>query len=408
MSHVAMILPGIDRLGGAERQALQLARGLRRRGWQMTVIALSGNGGDARIELELAGVDFLSLHMREGLADLQSWMRLHRWIGGNRPDLLHGHLPRAVWMARGCRLFAPIPAVIDTVHTSCCGSVRRRMGYRYSNWLADAVTAVSRGAADTHLNAGMVTRDRLVVIPNGVDTRHWKPDPQNRAALRAELGIANEFLWLTAGRMEAVKNFSSLLDAFAQMSPDARLVIAGNGPQKAELRAQTAALGLAARVTFPGFDRNLLRWMQAADAFVLPSLWEGLPMVLLEAGACGLPAVTTNVPGCRDVVLHGETGLLAPAGDTSALARTMSTLMQLDADERAAMGHNASLHVAAQFDLERVIDQWDRFYRQLLHNRKSVARLARVTPSTRDSQPAFPSQTNPPHRQPRVDSLAEP
>jgi glycosyltransferase involved in cell wall biosynthesis len=381
MNHLALLVPGIDRLGGAERQVLQLAQGLHRREWHVTVIALSGTGGDAAAELATAGIDFLSLGMRKGLADPVGWLRLQGWIRRRRPDILHGHLPHAAWMARWSRVFAPVRVVVDTVHTFACGTYGRRVGYRCSNWLADAVTAVSHGAADAYAKARMITQDRLVVIPNGVDLQHWRAATERRAALRAKLRIGDEFLWLAAGRMEPVKNFPALLDAFAHLSPSARLVIAGAGPMERELRAQCTRLGLDSRVTFPGFDTNLLRWMQVADAFVLPSLWEGLPMVLLEAGACGLPAVATDVPGSRDVVVHGRTGLLTMPGDAAALTEAMDALMRFDPAALAAMGDNARLQVQAHFDVEAVIARWDGFYRQLLRERRTAARWARVGPS---------------------------
>jgi glycosyltransferase involved in cell wall biosynthesis len=118
--------------------------------------------------------------------------------------------------------------------------------------------------------------------------------------------------------------------------------------------------------------------MQAADAFVLPSLWEGLPMVLQEAGACSLPVVATDVPGSREVVVHGRTGLLVSPGSTAALAEAMGALMRLDPAARAAMGHNARLHIEARFDIEAVVDQWERFYQQLLERRSTAAHRARV------------------------------
>jgi glycosyltransferase involved in cell wall biosynthesis len=224
----------------------------------------------------------------------------------------------------------------------------------------------------------MVTRDRLAVIPNGVDTRNWKAASGERTALRRKLGIGGEFLWLAAGRMEGVKNFPALLDAFARLSPSARLVIAGAGSMEAELRGHCGDLGLTRRVRFPGFVQDLLPWMQAADAFVLPSLWEGLPMVLQEAGACSLPVVATDVPGSREVVVHGRTGLLVSPGSTAALAEAMSALMQLELAARAAMGNNARRNIEARFDFEAVVDQWEGFYRQVLEKRKTAARRARM------------------------------
>ncbi len=289
MSHAAIAIPGLDRIGGAERQAILLAKGLRGRGWKVSAVALSGTGGAAAEELRDAGVAFVSLKMRKGLADLRGWVRFNRWLWRERPDVLHAHLPHAAWMARWSRLAAPVPVVIDTLHSSYAGGMGRQIGYRCSRWLADHVTAVSHATAESHLAAGMVSEDRLTVLGNGIDVDAWRPDAATRTRVRRALGLTEEFLWLAAGRLEAVKDFPALLAAMAGGPQTAQLVVLGEGPLRAELGRLAARLGLERRVRFAGFEPDVARWMQAADGFVLTSRYEGLPMVLLEAGACGVP-----------------------------------------------------------------------------------------------------------------------
>jgi glycosyltransferase involved in cell wall biosynthesis len=139
-----------------------------------------------------------------------------------------------------------------------------------------------------------------------------------------------------------------------------------------------ARLGLERRVRFLGFEPNVQRWMQAADGFVLSSRYEGLPMVLLEAGACGVPAVATDVPGTREAIVNEETGWLAPAGDADALARAMAKLMRTPIEERRAMGERARRMVRERFSLETVLDRWEQLYAELL-GRKSARRRIRLT-----------------------------
>jgi hypothetical protein len=124
-----------------------LAKGLRRRGWQVSVVALSGNGGAAAAELRDCGVTFTSLGMRKGLADPRGWIRFNRWLRRERPDVLHAHLPHAAWLCRWSRVAAQVPVVIDTLHSSSTGKKGRHIGYTCSRWLPDHVTAVSRGEA---------------------------------------------------------------------------------------------------------------------------------------------------------------------------------------------------------------------------------------------------------------------
>ncbi|MDR3725760.1 MAG: glycosyltransferase [Terracidiphilus sp.] len=367
MSHVAMLIPGLDRVGGAEQQVILLATGMRRRGWKVTVITLSGAGGRAADEFHAAGVAFLSLGMCKGLADPRGWIRFHRWLKQQAPDVVHAHLPHAAWLARWSRLVAPVPVLVDTLHSSYTGTLGRRLGYRWSNWLPDLVTAVSQAVADAHLSASMVTQEKLTVLPNGVDVEVWRPDATVRIAIRRELGLEKEFLWFAAGRLEPVKDYPTLLLAFARTLDDSRLVIAGSGPLQGELTRLTATLKLENRVRFLGFEQNVRRWMQAADGFVLSSRWEGLPMSLLEAAACALPTVATDVPGTREVIADGHTGWLVPGCDSTALGEAMNRMTQTPPEKRDAMGQKARRQVIERYSLGAVLDQWEALYQNLLN-----------------------------------------
>ena len=366
MSHAAVLIPGLERIGGAEKQALLLAMGLRTRGWRVSVMALSGRGAQAVTELRDAGVEFLSLEMRKGLADPRGWIRLNRWLRREQPDVVHAHLPHAAWMARWSRLAAPVPVVIDTLHSSSTGKIGRRLGYALSRWLPDQVTAVSHATAESHVNARMVSPKTLCTIPNGIDVEQWRPDEQTRAQLRSALGLREEFLWLAVGRLEPVKDYPTLLCAMKQGPQSTQLVILGDGPQRGELLQMIERLGLRRRVRLLGFETAVRDWMQAADGFVLASRYEGLPMVLLESGACGLPAVATNVAGSREVIVNGETGWLACAEGADALLAVMSRLMRVSAAERRAMGERARRSVIQRFSLDSVLNRWESLYRELL------------------------------------------
>jgi glycosyltransferase involved in cell wall biosynthesis len=373
MSHAAIAIPGLDRIAGAEQQVMLLAKGLRGRGWRVTVVALSGTGGTAAQELINAGVAFLRLDMRKGLADPRGWLRFHNWLCREQPDVVHAHLRHAAWLARWSRLAAHVPLVVDTLHSSSTGKLGRRVGYACSRWLPDHVTAVSEATAASHVAAGLVKPEHVSVLANGIDVDRWQPDAKTRLQAREELGLRDDFLWLAVGRLEAVKDYPVLLNAFARAPKPSQLLVLGTGPLEVQLRQMAEGLGLGGRVHFAGFCSNVTRWMQAADGFVLSSRYEGLPMVLLEAGACGLPAVATDVPGTREAIMNGETGWLAPAGDPDQLAAAMRWLMHMPAWRRRAVGERARQHVIRHFSLETVLDRWEDLYAELLE-RKNPSR----------------------------------
>lgn len=285
----------------------------------------------------------------------------------------------AAWLTRWSRLTMPTqmlsdtespPQVfIDTLHSSSTGGLPRRLGYRSSDWLADSVTAVSQSVADAHLAAGMVDEKKLSVVPNGVDVEDFRPDEWTGATVRQELGLNDEFLWLAAGRLEPVKDYPTLLLAFANLPDHARLLIAGAGSQQSELCRLSAGLGLERRVRFLGFQQDIKPWMRVADGFVLSSRWEGLPVGLMEAGAFALPSVATDVPGSREVIVRERTGRLTPSFSPVALARTMTAMVHSSPHERRTMGNLARLHVAQSFSLEAMLDRWEKHYRRLLAHR---------------------------------------
>lgn len=376
MSHIALVIPGLDRIGGAERQAMLLAGGLVQRGWKVDVIALTGRGGAAASELRAAGAGFLSLEMRKGLADPRGWIRFNRWINRHAPEVVHAHLPHAAWLARWSRPLAPVRVLLDTLHTSSTGTWGRRMGYRGSNWLPDRVTAVSRAVADAHLAERMVSAAKLGVLPNGIDGTAWTQAADAGLQLRSELRLKDEFVWLAAGRLEAVKDYATLLQALALLGDRAHLLVAGAGALEGELCRLSQRLGIDQRVHWLGFQKDVGRWMRAADGFVLSSLWEGLPMALLEAGACGLPAVATDVAGVQEVIANEDTGYLAPAGNAIALAGSMGRVMALAPQERRAMGQRFRESVTERFSLDAVLDSWEALYRELLRKNPVAKRSA--------------------------------
>jgi glycosyltransferase involved in cell wall biosynthesis len=381
MSHVALVIPTIDRIGGAEQQVLLLAHGLARRGWHITVVALSGTGGDAAAALAVDGIDYLSLGMRKGLADPRGWWRYHRWLAQARPDLVHAHLPHATWLVRWSRLFTPGPVVLDTIHTSSTGTAGRKLGYRLSDHHSDLVTAVSTAVAEAYAAEGMVARAHLRVVANGVDTDAWGADATVRTSMRHELRIEDEFVWLAAGRIDQVKDYATMLLALKQITAPVKLLIAGTGPLQTTMRQLAGDLGIEQRVCFLGFQADVRRWMQAADGFVQASLWEGLPMAILEASACGLPVVATDVPGTREAVVHGSTGLLAAARNIEALANSMQRVMQMPESKRRAMGAAGRQLVMENYSLTGALHHWETIYTSLLTRKSESLELAASRPA---------------------------
>jgi glycosyltransferase involved in cell wall biosynthesis len=361
--------------GGAETQLKNVALRLKQRGWSLSVVSMLPPRAYVE-ELEAAGICVYNLRMRRKVPDPRAVLRLAAIMRRERPLLIHSHMIHANLLARMTRLFVKVPVLICTAHSITEGGRPRELAYRLTDSLADITTQVSEAGKQRYIQVGAVPPHKIVCIPNGIDTSRFQPNPTVRQAVREQLGCAPDaFVWLTVGRLEPVKNHLKLLCAFREVAavhPHARLLIAGQGPLQAAIEQRIAELGLAERVHLLGVRRDIPDLLNATDAFVLPSLWEGMPLTLLEASATALPIVATDVGGNAEVVLEGETGYLVPVKDTEALAQAMLRVMNLSEADRSAIGQAGRAQVVQNFDLERVIDRWEALYRELLQ-RKGIA-----------------------------------
>ncbi len=363
-------------MGGADQQLLSAATGLRDRGHEVRIVSLTPLG-EMGARARAAGLATESLGMQRGIADPRGLTRLVRLVRAWRPAVLHSHMLHANLMARAVRLFAPVPAVVSTIHNIYEGGRLRMLGYRLTNGLVDHVTIISQAAADRFVREGIVPASLLEVVPNGVDTeRYQSVPPGTRERLRQSLGLGAEFAWLAVGRFEAAKDYPNMLRAFARVreeQPGAVLLLVGRGSLQAGTEALAAALGLEGQVRFVGTREDVPEFMTVADGYVMSSAWEGMPMVLLEAAAAGLPIVATRVGGNQEVVRDGDTGFLAPPGDDAALGAAMLRLMALPETERRAMGAHGHDHVRQHYGLGRVVDRYEAVYRAVLRRKGAAA-----------------------------------
>jgi glycosyltransferase involved in cell wall biosynthesis len=282
-------------------------------------------------------------------------------------------------MARAVRLVAPVPALLSTIHNIYEGGPLRMAAYRLTNGLVDHMTSISQAAADRFIRERIIPKDLLTVVPNGVDPELFQRVPaEQRDELRRSLGLGGEFAWLAVGRFEVAKDYPNMLRAFVTVHErylEAVLLLVGKGSLQGETEALVRELNLAAAVRFLGVRNDVPALTSVADAYVMSSAWEGMPMVLLEAAAGGLPIVATRVGGNQEVVLDGDSGFLAPPRDPRALASAMIRLMELTDAERRAMGERGREHVRAHYGLARVVERWEGLYHDVLA-RKGLTLLA--------------------------------
>jgi glycosyltransferase involved in cell wall biosynthesis len=251
--------------------------------------------------------------------------------------------------------------VISTIHNVYEGSWLRMLAYRLTDPLCLRTTAVCQAAAERFARLRAVPAHKLSVLTNGIDTAEFTHDSERRARLRAEMGAGAEFIWLAAGRVVPAKDYPNLLRAFAQVrakSPQSQLWIAGAAEAAGAI--QTLSRDLGASVRWLGLRRDMPALLDAADAFVLASAWEGMPLAVGEAMAMRKPVVATDVGGVREFV--GDSGVIVPAKNAERLAEAMLGLMQLPLEARLKMGRKASVQIRDTFSMDAKADAWEALY----------------------------------------------
>lgn len=336
---IAFFLPSLHS-GGAERVIVNLAEGLSERGLPVDLVLVSAEG--AFLDQLPPAVRMVDLHASRVL---QSLGPLIGYLRRERPRILvssmsHANLV-ALWAARLARQGTP---VMVTVHSTMSqyASQQGRLARIFWSYLLRAfypwaarVVAVSRGAADDLARTSGLSRDRVDVIYNPVITPAVLAGA-SQAPGHPWFGPGQPPVILGAGRLTRAKDFPTLIRAFAEVRRrrPARLIILGEGEDRAGLTALMGELGVADDVTLPGFKDNAPAYMAGAAVFVLSSAWEGLPTVLIEALAAGTSVVSTDCPsGPREILQDGRLGTLVPVGNVAALAEAITEA--LDRPRRA-------------------------------------------------------------------------
>ena len=364
--------------GGAELQVVRLATELRARGWEVAVVSLvkleycvHGNGLLDQLEPQRIAVH--SLEMKPGVPALRAVFRLRSLIRSFRPDVVHCHMYHASILGRITRLFCRMPVLISTVHSTREASRQggptwhKELLYRVTDALADRTTIVCQAGLERYSRVGAVPALKLRLVPNGIDTEIFTRSEERRQRVREALGISSEFVWLSAGRLVEAKDYPTLFRALELMGPNRFVVlIVGTGRLEPELRNECSRRGLDGQVRFCGHREDMLNLYCAADAFVMSSKLEGLPLVLLEAASTGLPAVVTSVGGNPEIVVHDVSGYVVPPGDPAQLAAALRRLMEAGLECRKDMSQAARQHCYEHYRMEVVMDRWLDLYAECL------------------------------------------
>lgn len=359
--HIAFMMPNFNG-GGAEFVTVELANAFALRGYEVDMVVFRATGPNK------AG-----LSDKVQLVDLKlPWLyfapfAIRRYLSRVQPDLIISTLFHTNVFLMAARLLLPSAKTRSVLIEHSMLSIRARHSKRKTKGLfllvarllyrfADRIVGVSQGVADdiesiTGLSDGQVTCIYNPVIRDSLAEELLK----QRQVLRSP--NSGPRLIVAAGRLEIEKDYATLIRAFATLSEreSAKLVILGEGSLREELEALTDSLGLAGQVEMAGYVDDAGSYFRKADLFVLSSIYEGLPTVLIEALSFGLPVVSTDCPsGPGEILANGEFGLLVPPGDATALAAAMSECLRAEPDSQRQIAR------ALEFTVKRSVDSYEK------------------------------------------------
>jgi glycosyltransferase involved in cell wall biosynthesis len=360
---VLFVLTGLT-LGGAESQVTELALAHSAAGRRVCVMSMVSNGTLLKSRLESGGVEVVSLGMSRGSPSLVGFLRAVSFVRERRPRIVHAHMFHSNLMARMLRAVSPISVLICTAHNSIEGGGVSMLAYRLTHRLCDAFTNVSELACRELERRGAAPKGSIVPMWNGIDASKYRKDGIRRTLTREALFVGDEtFLFLAAGRLTRQKDYPTLLTAMRHViatRPGTCLAIAGVGESAKELEEMSSSLGLGGAVRWLGERHDVECLMNAADALVLSSEYEGFGLVVAEAMASELPVVATKCNGPEEVL--GSVGVLVPIRDPLELSSAMCRVADLSNRDLAAMGAAGRSRVLEKFSLSAVVSKWISLY----------------------------------------------
>jgi glycosyltransferase involved in cell wall biosynthesis len=365
--------------GGLQRVVIDLAQGLRHRGHEAHICSLRGTG-PLEGEIRDRGIPLWPMPWPRSGADRWMFLKVFRLLRRHRYDAVHTHNTQPFLDGGLAALMARVPARVHTDHARAFPDKWRYMALeRLMSRSYAKVVGVSGHTAENLRRYEGIAPERLCVIRNGIDGAWYRAerDRVDTLRLRREAGLAGFDRVLGLGvRLEEQKGIRYLLEAMPAIlarHPGTGLAVAGSGSLDRDLRDRARDLGLADHVRFLGPYPQLTRFYPLIDIFVLPSLWEGLPLCLLEAMSLGLPILATRVGGVGDILEDGRTARLVPPKDPAALAAAALAILD-DGAAAEAMGAEARRAFEARFDAGAMVDGYLEIYRRALGTHAPEAR----------------------------------
>ena len=346
-----------SQMGGTEHMILSVANGLNAQVFRSIVITLV-DGGELRERCNKANIPYYSVQMKSK-CDVSAYYRLKALLRSLKIDILHTYLFHANALGRVAGKHASIPVIISGQRNvdpwrKWYHTVIDRITARYAN----LIISNSRAGKQMLVDSAVAASEKIAVVHNGIDIDYY-PD----CSIKKQ--VAYPVKLLTIGSLTHKKGHKYLIDALSELHSigvDCTLTILGEGQLEQELILYARDKSLENAVRFEGFKPNVTDYLSQTDIFVLPSLWEGLPVALMQAMACGIPCVATNVGGIKELIENDMNGILVEPHNSHRLCNAILRLVKND-ELRYTFGSKARTTIAQEYSKRHMISTLENTYK---------------------------------------------
>ena len=364
------IITTLDR-GGAENHLYMLCKGLKTLGYKISIVYLKGIG-ELKEVFENFGCKVIKIDGDAFKRPLRTLFKLKKIIAQLKPDILHTHLNKAEFFGNLAGFLSKKPLIISTKHNDdkFLQKAIIRIGHFLMSIPNDGIICISAHVEKYIKKIGVWPKVTIKTIHYGIDAKGFESNIDNSLVPHFKTALSKGKLYLlgTVARLEEQKGLQYLIEAVSYVSKkrnDFHLIIVGDGPLVASLKDKVKKLDIENFISFTGKRSDVPAVMKSLDIFILPSLWEGFGLVLLEAMAAGIPVIASNVSAIPEVIKHNENGFLVAPKNPDALAEKILLLLE-NKDLRRKMGINGQDRAHSYFHIERMIKETHNFYRFLL------------------------------------------
>lgn len=365
---ITLVTTGL-KMGGAERQVIELAKVFKK---NHTVIIISLTSG-CYYSADDIPVFFLNISKTNIFSILEGFFKYIKIIKKTKPDVVHAHMVGANIFTRVARLFFNKYAHISSAHSIEEGGKIVTFLYRATDFLTDLTTNVSPAAVEKYIKNGLVKQNKIIYMPNGIDInqneKYKNIDRNTTLKTISEEIKTSDIIFLYVGRFNLIKDLVTMINSFKKSKENCdniKLIMCGDGPEKDNIIKIVEENNLSKDVFILGQQKNVGLYYSLANAFLLTSTYEGMPMCILEAGIFSLPIISTDVGNIKDVLYNDYPFNLCKPGDVECLANNIEKLSRINPEEIKKISNLVRNTIVDKYSLEAISNQWLNLYKKYL------------------------------------------